>query len=1070
MSHHTRSLHDAPFSPLFSPSQESSPQPSNYSRSPSPTPIAHRAPQQPGNQHRASRPTPTQYRTSPSAPPSDVTVSHSHPAQPAYYHSDEPPPSDVDVLLSPSFSLPLSNSDNSAPHSPSQSPSPQLQSPFTPRSPAHSSASASTSASTGGPLTLQPWQLALFHSHYPQLSQLNLSHNRLVGLCSFHSVAFSLLALNLSYNVLPASCLPHLASLTALEVLSLAYNNIDSLSLLPLLPSLASIDLSSNCLSLTPSHLTAPIGRSLPQLQRLSLSGNPFCSADRGYRLRVIHALRECTQLAWLDGLPLEEERRGLGDRAAEHESKEQLGASDSGGGERQTGPRGTERKRGEAFDEADSKYDTTAVPFPQPGVVTSSQLLFKSPFDTPQHSLPTSNSKNQAVHLRNLSSAPVTHYDVDVDDDDLLVSATTATPLAPAHPAPVTPASTNTTTHSATVAQPARSTITVASPSPHPVSLSAFPPQQPAASLPPHTLFRSSQQEMRIAALEAELKEIRAKFRPHAAAATMRSKVEPPQLPTSEFTQSVAASSTSTSRAHPTRPLQPANDVCSVLSNLPAPSPLLSSPPVGSSTLSSSSLPSSYSSLLLDLRQSRQQCDELRSQVAGLQHVVTLQEQSLSARLNVDTDGLVLWRHAVVQLVKKQREDEEQRERMVEEKKDADRRWQHEKEQKAVEVDGLRRTAERAREEVWKREDELSHMRVQQSQAKESIERLQTEKARQASQLQGASAGLAALRASQQSIGTAYERAERMLAATSARLHFACQRVSVIAQLRVLDSGGRVGVGERAVSTQSSSGPSRATGSSVAITDPPGINADSLHVRRELDRLRQDNAMLLHRHTDAVNAMRSEQAKAAADSAARLEAVGEQLNTLRAQYQAAMDDKARLTDELSDARGAVSRHQADLVEKLDNVRREGERHADERCERLRAELKKALDDHAALQREAVASALELRRMHRALNKVKEDSGRAEEEKWRTAEEELRRRDARIERLEREKEDTSRRWRQMLPQSIVHQPNGSLSSSGSSNVGVSVSGTGGQVGSSSSAKLHSLAALSMQLLQDDSDD
>ena len=895
MSQYTRSIDEAPppFSPLFSPSQESSPQPSMYSRSPSPTPLAHRTQQQPTTHH---RPTQSHYRASVPAPPSAATAYPTDQHEAAYYHSEEPPPHDVDVLLSPSFSLPLSNSDNSAPHSPALSPSPQLQSPFTPRSPAHSSAS-STNASTGGPLTLQPWQLSLFHTHYPHLSQLNLSHNRLIGLCSFHSVCFSLRTLNLSYNLLPASSLPHLASLTALDVLSLAHNNIDSLSSLPPLPSLTSIDLSSNCLSLTSAHLTTPISRSLPQLQRLALSGNPFCSSDRGYRLRVIDALRECRQLTWLDGLPLEEERRGLGERAVSEESKEQMNAQDSDGGDRRTGPLGTERKRVDLSDEVDSKYGTAAVPFVLPTAAISSPL-FTSPFVTPQQSRPASASKEREAQLHHLSSAPVTHHHVDFSDGPAATTLT-ATPLAPAQPAPAT---ITTGAGSAIITQLGSSARVVASPLPHSNSLSAVSSQQPASSQHHSTMLNNSEQESRIAALEAELRQMRAQLRDTAAAA-----VQPNEdTLTVQLSQPAASPSKSTVATHFTIPLRQANDAYSLPTTSSAPSlSQLSHPPTSSASLSSLS-PSSYNPLLFDLQQSRRQCDDLRSQIAGLQHVITLQEQTLSARLNVDTNGLSLWRHALVQLVRKQREDEGQREQLAEEKREADRRWQQEREQKAAELDVLKRTAEKARDEIWKREDELSRMRVQQSQAEDRIERLEHKIARQSMQLSEASAGLVALGASQQSVGSTYERAERMLAAASARLHFACQRVAVIQQLHVIDKGVRV--------AQVSGSGGISAGSSLPSTGPLGPKENSLLIRRELDRLRHDNTVLLQRHADAVSHLRSEHTKEAADSAARLNVAEEQLNALRVQYQAAIEENARLSGELSDVRIALSRHQAELV------------------------------------------------------------------------------------------------------------------------------------------------------------
>ena len=1065
MSHSAHSIHEAaPFSPLFSPSQESSPQPSMYSRSPSPTPLAHRTQhQQPSNQHRPTRPIPSQQRLPLPVPPPSAPVFLSPHPDPAYYHSEEPPQSDIDVLLSPSFSLPQSNSDNSAPLSPALSPSPHLQSPFSPLSPSHSSSASSTSGSTGGPLSLQPWQLALFHTHYPQLSQLNLSHNRLIALCSFHSVSSSLVTLNLSYNILPGSCLAHLAPLTALAVLSLAHNHIESLSSLPALGSLTSIDVSSNCLSLTSSHLTAPISRSLPQLQRLVLSGNPFCSSDREYRLTVIHALKDCRQLTWLDGLPLEEERSGLGDGAGEDESKEQVRGSGGGAAsERQTGPRGTERKRVD-HPEADSQYDTSAVPFPLQAAATSS-LLFTSPFNTPHQSRPVSASKETDSH--HLSPAPVTHLDVEASDGRS-TSALTATPHAPLQPASNSTATNDGDSASYTTTHPAPPISVVAAHSQNSRALHSLPSHHSIPSLPQLSVSHNGEQDMRIAALEDELRRMRVQLRDSAATATTNSRHKHSLMqPTSDITHSTDLPLKTTTVTHFTRPLPQASEASSLPSTSPDPSPSQLSFPAASSSSPTSSSPLYSHSLLSDLQHSRRQCDDLRSKLAGLQHVISLQEQTLSARLNVDTDGLSLWRHALVQLVKKQREDEEKRERMAEEKREADRRWQYEREQKAAEVDVMRRTAEKAREELWKREDELSHTRLQQSQAEDAIQRLEREKEQQSVQLREASAGLVALRASQQSVGAVYERAERMLAATSARLHFACQRVAVIKRVRAIEKGG-VG-GEMTAATQLSSDRSKSGLRSVLPTAPLPFNDDSLLLRRELDRLCHDNAMLLQRHADTVSYMRSEHAKEVAQSAARLHSAEEEVNALRAQYRAAMEDNARLSTELTDARSALSRHRDELVDQLDNVRREGERQADERCERLKAELKKARDEHAALQREAVANALELRRMQRSINKMKDDNGRAEDDRWRTAEEELRRRDLRIERLEREKEDMSKRWRQMLPQSIAHQP----SSSSSSGMSSSVNGTSAQqVGNSAvSAKLNSLAALSMQLLEDDSDD
>ena len=460
-----------------------------------------------------------------------------------------------------------------------------------------------------------------------------------------------------------------------------------------------------------------------------------------------------------------------------------------------------------------------------------------------------------------------------------------------------------------------------------------------------------------------------------------------------------------------------------------------------------------------------------MRAQIAGLQRVVELHEQTLSLRLNVDTDGLSLWRHALVHLVKKQKQDEEQRERLANERLETDRRWQHEKEQMAAQLDVLRRTAEMGREEIWKREDELSRMRIQQSQAEERLQRSEHEKAWHEVQLREASTALAALRASQQSVGAAYERAERMLAATAARLHFACQRVAVIKQLHIIDGEGRA-AGRTAGAQQSSAG-TRSAASTP--TNPLVLTDDNPLIRRELDRLRHDNTVLLQRHADAVSHLRSEHAKQMTDSTARVEASEQQLGSLRVQYSAAMEDSARLNAELAEARRALSRHQADLVDELDSVRRECERQADERCDRLKAELKTARDDHAALQRETVANALELRRMQRSINKLQEDTGRADEQSWRAAEEELRRRDARIERLEREKEELSKRWRQMLPHSINVQQHANSSSTSSNSGGLSSSinragGNGHASNPAVSAKLNSLAALSMQLLEDDSDD
>lgn len=114
----------------------------------------------------------------------------------------------------------------------------------------------------------------------PRLTALDLSQNFISTLAFNISPLSSLRSLDLSRNLmtsLPTHLVASLPQLAQLTSLSLAHNKLWDLSALPShqLRALTRLDVSHNCLSTVPAHLSC-----LTRLQVLSLAGNAFTGGN----------------------------------------------------------------------------------------------------------------------------------------------------------------------------------------------------------------------------------------------------------------------------------------------------------------------------------------------------------------------------------------------------------------------------------------------------------------------------------------------------------------------------------------------------------------------------------------------------------------------------------------------------------------------------------------------------------------------------------------------------------------------------------------------------------------------
>ena len=346
-------MSSATFSPLFSPSQESSPQPSSHSSQ------SHREAEYEEPRYQQPR-AQLQHRAVSDTLLSPTFSLPSSPSAPSLAASASPAASSVSVFsLSPSHSP--SPSPHSAPVSASASVSPSASD--SPSSPSRAAAASPPRPPPPPPAPLSPRpllssQLQRLHASHPDCLQLSLSHNALTSLCSFAPFS-SLLTLDLSSNLLTAgSAFPHLSPLLSLRLLSLACNSISSLHGLPQLPSLTSLDLSANQLQ-PPAAVLAPLEAAVPRLERLSVRGNPLCRSALCGRKQLLQTLVGLQRLTWLDDLPTQHEGAEAELQAAGGEQAVQPEPQSKPLPPR--GPTGTQRKA----DERERKYSTTpALPF----------------------------------------------------------------------------------------------------------------------------------------------------------------------------------------------------------------------------------------------------------------------------------------------------------------------------------------------------------------------------------------------------------------------------------------------------------------------------------------------------------------------------------------------------------------------------------------------------------------------------------------------------------------------------------------------------------------------------------
>ena len=400
-----------------------------------------------------------------------------------------------------------------------------------------------------------------------------------------------------------------------------------------------------------------------------------------------------------------------------------------------------------------------------------------------------------------------------------------------------------------------------------------------------------------------------------------------------------------------------------------------------------------------------------LRREVSALHELLQQQGEALSEATSVDAKGLAVWRQAMQRLLMRQREAEELRQRAQAELRQAQGRATREAQQNGRHVEALTTQLQQQRRLMQAMEEELGQARVEQGRLHHQMEATQhsaRQQSRRAVEALLSSAVPTAVTAGWPALGSV----ERGLAELSARLHFATQRLRMLAALQ--GKGGAGGAsGDTASLTHLFPQP-QASGRAVRAVEAAGAGAElmpSAVVHRELQRLRADRALLLTREEAAARAPRAD--------GERLRELQQRSEELAGQLQKAREEAERVQAEAEQLRAALDRQSAERSEEVERVRAEAEASSAERVESSSAEVRRVREENASLQRQSVALSVQVRALQKEAGRAQTQLREADEQRWRAHEEQLHSLQQRLERSEREKEELRQRWRQTLPSTIA---------------------------------------------------